>query len=173
MPSHSLNQCWIIVHLTFLSKLRLYFNKIRYIRQAIYYLCVPLPDLREGLVPFELVKKRYMWWLVTCLVPSHFLYQCWLTIFMTFWTNSMKVYDISHLLPICDMWWLVALWMPSHFMNQCRHIVQWTFWTNSMNVYGMSHLLSMCDTARVCIEVYCLFKLVLWPFEQTLWKYMI
>ena len=75
---------------------------------------------------------------------------------MTFWTNSMKVYDISHLLPLCDMWWLVALWMPSHFMNQCRHIVQWTFWTNSMNVYGMSHLLSMCDTARVCIEVYCL-----------------
>ena len=42
------------------------------------------------------------------------------------WINCMKVYDISHLLPISDMWCLVALWMPSHFMNQCRHIVQWT-----------------------------------------------
>ena len=93
-------------------------------------------------------------------MPSHFLNQCWLIVLRTFWTYFMKVYDISHLLPIGDMWWLVAFWMPCHFMNLCRHIVQWTFWTNSMNVYGMSHLLPMCDIARVCIEVYCLFKLV-------------
>ena len=84
-------------------------------------------SLLKGLVPFELVKNWYMWWLVTCLVPSHFLNQCWLIVPWTFWINSMRVHDINHLLPICDMWWLVAFLMPSHFMSQCRHIVQWTF----------------------------------------------
>ena len=79
---------------------------------------------------------------------------------LTYCTYSMEVYDISHLLPMCDIWWLVAFWMPCHFMNLCRHIVQLTFWTNSMNVYGMSHLFAYLWHCQGCIEVYCLFKLV-------------
>ena len=38
------NQCWLIVHWTLLNKLILYFNKIKYIKQAIYYLWVILPE---------------------------------------------------------------------------------------------------------------------------------
>ena len=98
----------------------------------------------------------YMWWFVASWGPSHFMNQCRHIVQWTFWTDSMKVYNISHLLPICDMWWLVALRMPILFLNQCRHIVQWIFLKNSMSIYGMSHLLPMCDIARVCIEVYCL-----------------
>ena len=69
--------------------------------------------------------------IITCdgllLHGCHFMNQCRHIVQWTFWTDSMKVYTISHLLPICDMWWLVTLWVLSHFMNQCRHIVQWTF----------------------------------------------
>ena len=38
------NQCWRIVHWTFLNKLILYFNKMKYLEQAIYYLCLILPE---------------------------------------------------------------------------------------------------------------------------------
>ena len=55
---------------------------------AIHCLCVTLPGLHWGLLPFWIGQDWYMWWLVTWPVTGHYLNHSWPIVHWNFWTNS-------------------------------------------------------------------------------------
>ena len=98
----------------------------------------------------ELGQHWFRYWLVTYLVPSHYLNQCYLIVS---WTLSNLLSTHLPLVPhICvnelgQHWfryWLVTYLMPSHYLNQCYLIVSWTLrnklqWYSNQNTEIFVH----------------------------------